>query len=128
MIKQRTPHRRQKQQTLFPAGRRRTVPSVIRTGCETSDAAAAEVETHAGTQLHLIWQALGDAAERGLTDPEIESVTAISQNSVRPRRLWLQGRSYIQLLRDEAGKPVTRAGCRVWIRVPGRVLRIRENA
>ena len=123
MRKQLTPNRRLKQQSLFHPGRRRD-SSVIRTGCETSDAAADRVETHAGTQKHRIFEAICAAGERGLTALELESSLGLSGSSVRPRLLELLGKRFVQFIFDDAGKPVQRDGARIYILVPGRVLHV----
>lgn len=107
------------QRQLIPDRRKQKPVSLVPGKVVTSQAAADRVKTYVGTQRHRIFLAIRDAGANGLTDAEIESVTEIHGNSVRPRRLSLEKSGYIRLKLDR-GEIVTRSGYRVWIAVPGK--------
>ncbi len=109
------------QRQLISDKRRRKPVSLVRGKVATSQAAAEKIKAYVGRQRHRIFLAIRDAGADGLTDAEIETVTRIHGNSVRPRRLSLEKSGYIRLKLDRA-EVVTRSGYRVWVAVPGKRL------
>ena len=105
-----------KQRTLF-TGKTidHTKPQPIRNGNAASDAAADRVRVVIGSQYDRVYRCIREGGERGRTDNEIQTITQISGDSERPRRLQLAERGYIRAAMGPGLVPIFRQGCTVWV-------------
>lgn len=103
-----TVHRPQPDAPLF-------APRLRHDARPTSVVAAVKVAPKVDTQIRTILAAIVAAGDRGLNDYEIEKITGIPGNAVRPRRGTLLTKGLIR----EAGKRDNDAGnpCTVWVAV-----------